>query len=138
MSCEIFSSVNFHAKTRRMIDQANEILEVYAGQGFVLTLRQLYYQFVARLIIPNNDKEYSRLGRTMADARRAGMVDWDYLEDRTRELETFSSWESPADILHSAAQSYRENLWQGQHFQPEATLIRVFRHYSDSRCELSA
>jgi hypothetical protein len=55
----------------------------------------------------------------MADARRAGMVDWDYLEDRTRELEKFSSWESPADILHSAAQSYGENLWQGQHFQPE-------------------
>jgi hypothetical protein len=89
MSCEIFSSVNFHAR-----------------RG-------------ARLIIPNNDKEYSRLGRTMANARRAGMVDWDYLEDRTRELETFSSWESPADILHSAAQRYRENLWQRQHFQPE-------------------
>lgn len=31
-----------------MIDQANEIIEVYQGDGYDLSLRQLYYQFVSR------------------------------------------------------------------------------------------
>jgi hypothetical protein len=39
-------------------------------------VRQLFYQFVARQIIANSDSEYGRLGRTMVDARRAGLVDW--------------------------------------------------------------
>ena len=132
MSCEFFTTVNFCAKTMAMIDQANEILEEYAAQGFVLTLRQLYYQFVARSFLANDDREYGRLGRAMTDARRAGLVDWDNIEDRTRELETFSSWESPADILYGAAHSYQENLWLDQLRRPEvwiekAALIGVIK-----------
>ncbi|PNE10048.1 MAG: hypothetical protein CR217_16595 [Beijerinckiaceae bacterium] len=132
MSCEFFTMVNFRAKTMAMIDQANEILEEYAAQGFVLTLRQLYYQFVTRLFLANDDREYGRLGRAMTDARRAGLVDWDFIEDRTRELETFSSWGSPADILYGAAHSYQENLWLDQLRRPEvwiekAALIGVMK-----------
>jgi hypothetical protein len=132
MSCELFTMVNFRAKTMATIDQANEILEEYAAQGFVLTLRQLYYQFVTRLFLTNDDREYGRLGRAMTDARRAGLVDWDNIEDRTRELETFSSWGSPADILYGAAHSYQENLWLDQLRRPEvwiekAALIGVIK-----------
>ena len=36
-----------------LIIKANEILDDYAEQGFQLTLRQLYYQFVARDLIPS-------------------------------------------------------------------------------------
>ena len=53
---------SFYASSRRMISQANEILHEYDAQGFVLTLRQLYYQFVARDLIPNNMQSYKRLG----------------------------------------------------------------------------
>ena len=42
-----------HTATRQVIEQANEIIEEYAAQGFTLTLRQLYYQFVARDLIAN-------------------------------------------------------------------------------------
>ena len=125
MSCECFTTVNFRAKTMAMIDQANEILEEYAAQGFVLTLRQLYYQFVARSFLANDDREYGRLGRAMTDARRAGLVDWDNIEDRTRELETFSSWGSPADILYGAARSYQENLWLDQLRRPEVWIEKA-------------
>ena len=39
-----------------MIVIANEILDEYAEQGFKLSLRQLYYQFVARTICPTRTR----------------------------------------------------------------------------------
>jgi hypothetical protein len=117
--------MSIHAKTRAMIDQANAILEEYAKQGFTLTLRQLFYQFVARQLVANDDREYGRLGRTMTDARRGGRVDWDYIEDRTREIETFAFWEGPADIVAAAADGYRENLWLGQKYRPEVFIEKT-------------
>ena len=39
---------NLRADSLTIIAQANEIVDEYAAQGFTLTLRQLYYQFVAR------------------------------------------------------------------------------------------
>jgi hypothetical protein len=55
---ERFISKEFQQKTLDLIDQANAIIEEYVGQGFVLTLRQLYYQFVARALIENKQSEY--------------------------------------------------------------------------------
>ena len=39
-----------------------QIVSEYAGQGFRLTPRQLYYQLVARDLIINNLESYKRLG----------------------------------------------------------------------------
>jgi hypothetical protein len=74
MSMEQFTKANFRAETLKLIDQANEILQEYDAQGFTLTLRQLYYQFVARGIRANTDKEYGRLGKTITAARRDGRL----------------------------------------------------------------
>ncbi len=52
----------FRAGSLKMITTANEILAEYEGQGFTLTLRQLYYQFVARALIPNSERSYKNLG----------------------------------------------------------------------------
>jgi len=38
----------FAARTMALLNKANEIIEEYAGQGFDLTLRQLFYQLVSR------------------------------------------------------------------------------------------
>ena len=50
------------AKSLDSIDQINLILAEYNRQGYILTLRQLYYQLVSRDIIPNDDREYKKLG----------------------------------------------------------------------------
>ena len=69
-----------------------------------MSLRQLYYQFVSRDLLPNEAKSYKRLGKTVSDARNAGLIDWDSIEDRTRELVTHNSWDSPEAIIDAVAQ----------------------------------
>jgi hypothetical protein len=119
MSCEAYVTKNFHGPTLAIIEHANAIIAEYGVQGFTLTLRQLYYQFVARDLIANKPAEYKRLGGIIKDARRAGLIDWDAIEDRTRNVRTVSSWNDPADVIDTASQQYREDLWADQRCRPE-------------------
>lgn len=45
-------------KNLARLNQVNNIIEEYNKQGYVLTLRQLYYQLVSRDVIPNNVREF--------------------------------------------------------------------------------
>mgnify|MGYP000957717004 CR=1 FL=1 len=98
----------------KVVEKANEIIDDYQRQGFTLTLRQLYYQFVSRDLIQNNAKEYKRLGSIINDARLAGLVDWTALEDRTRSLRSLAHWEDPAAIIGACAQQFRVDRWADQ------------------------
>ncbi len=109
----------FSASSQAIIEKANEIIAEYEDQGFALTLRQLYYQFVARDIIPNNMKSYKNLGSIINDARLAGLIDWNHIQDRTRSLRQNSHWGTPGDIIESAAENYRIDLWERQDYRPE-------------------
>jgi hypothetical protein len=119
MAKEIFVPYKPHAATFRVIEQAIAIIAEYADQGFVLTLRQLFYQFVARGLLPNLFKQYKRLGAIVRDARDGGLIDWDTIEDRTREVHTHTFWDNPAGIISDDAEVYREDLWRGQRYRPE-------------------
>jgi hypothetical protein len=110
---------HFSTATLATIEQANAIIEDYQAQGYDLTLRQLYYQFVARGLLPNKDTEYKRLGSIINDARLAGLVDWEAILDRTRNLASLSHWESPSEILYAVAEQYRRDLWHGQQYHVE-------------------
>lgn len=96
------------------IRRAEAICAEYAAQGFDLTLRQLYYQFVSRDWIPNTVQSYKRLGSIINKARMAGLLDWHYIVDRTRGLASNGHWDSPADIMRGAAQGYAIDKWADQ------------------------
>jgi hypothetical protein len=119
MACELFIPWKPHAATLSMVEQANTIIEEYLAQGFTLTLRQLFYQTVARALLENTFQQYKRLGNIIRNARDAGLVDWDAIEDRTREVNTHTFWTNPAGIISAAAEQYREDLWRGQKYRPE-------------------
>lgn len=109
----------FKAATLDVIAQANVIIADYKAQGFDLTLRQLYYQFVARDLLSNTQKSYDRLGSIVNDARLAGHIDWDAIEDRTRFLRSLPHWGSPTEIVGSCVQQYRRDKWEDQDCRPE-------------------
>ena len=81
---EQFITGKFSSGTSSILAKAMVIIDTYAEDGYVLTLRQLYYQLVTQNIIPNHPKEYSKLSYLMVKARMSGLVDWDAIEDRTR------------------------------------------------------
>lgn len=99
---------------RSIIEQANIICREYQAQGYDLTLRQLFYQFVSRDFIPNTQQSYKRLGDIINKARLAGLLDWNYITDRTRNLQSLSHWSTPSDIIYSAARSFAVDKWSGQ------------------------
>jgi hypothetical protein len=102
-----------------VIREANAILAEYQRQGFTLTLRQLYYQFVSRGLIPNRDSEYKKLGDTIADARMTGQLDWELIIDRTRRLTDLPHWDDPAGVIRSALASFNNDKWAEQPYRCE-------------------
>lgn len=114
MATERYQRFNFTDKVLVLIDTMNEIIEEYQGKGFTLTVRQLYYQLVARDIIENNLKSYKRITSIANDARLAGLMDWDAIEDRTRAFVRRTRWLNGQRILEAAAASYHIDMWQRQ------------------------
>ena len=116
---EQFEQFNFRNSTLNIIDQANGIIHEYLADDLKLTVRQLYYQFVARDLIANTQREYHKLVNILTKARLAGLIDWEAIEDRTRNLEYKPYWKNPEQILKSAAKQYRRDLWKPQDYRLE-------------------
>lgn len=119
MACITYKEQIFRSNSRRIIDESNTILEHFYSQGFVMTLRQLYYQLVKSNKIPNNKNSYNNLGNVIGDARLAGYIDWDYLEDRGRVLRGIRHYASPQQVLAEGMESYRIDMWENQTVRPE-------------------
>jgi hypothetical protein len=112
---ETFIPKLFNDEHDRIIEHANELLEEMAADGYKVTLRTLYYQFIAEeRWFDNKLQSYKRFGDIISQARLAGRIDWDLLEDRARTVEKLPYWSSPTHIMESVVEQYRENLWRGQ------------------------
>jgi hypothetical protein len=117
MSCEQFREINFRADSLERIERINEILSEYDGQK--LTARQVYYRLVAAAAIPNTPTSYKNLTSLLADARYAGLVDWDIIEDRGREPDCPNEWESIDELVDAAVRQWRSPRWADQPYHVE-------------------
>ena len=109
-----YQDINIRPAGRKLIDQVNGIIAAYRAQNYSLTLRQVYYQLVSKNAIENNERSYKSLGVLVSNGRLAGLIDWLAIEDRTRFIRSLSHWETPQEIIESAANSYHIDLWQDQ------------------------
>jgi hypothetical protein len=114
MTRRAYLTKEFGPKRALMISQANSIIADYTAAGYTLTLRQLYYQFVARDLLPNTTRSYDILGAVINEGRLAGLVDWEAIEDRTRNMVRRTTWDSPQEIIAACASSYHNAWWEGQ------------------------
>ena len=96
-----------------VIQKVNQIISTYSAQGYSLTLRQVYYQFVARDWLQNTFRNYKNLGNLITDARRAGYIDWNAITDRTRNVKGgYWGLDDPAQVINEYA--YGVSMWEGQ------------------------
>jgi len=113
-----------------LIEMAEDILADYKNQGYNLTLRQLYYQFVARDLLPemwadpttgstNNMRAYKNLGNLISKARMGGWLDWESIEDRTRNINGLFRSRTPQSALRNLAGYYHIDWWEGQTYRLE-------------------
>lgn len=109
-----FRRTDFKPEKLARIEQMIAIVDEYQKQGLKLTARQLYYQFVSRDLIPNTVQSYKNLTVTLADARYAGLVDWDAIEDRGREPTIWSEYASISECVERAVRTFRLPRWEGQ------------------------
>lgn len=105
---------NFRPDSLETIVQADMIVEEYLADGLRLTLRQLYYQFVARGLSENSQRAYKRIGALVSDGRMAGLLDWDGIEDRTRNATTWPGWSDPGTFAYEMAGRYIGKVREGQ------------------------
>jgi hypothetical protein len=115
----LYMPKKFGSEALALIDTANSIIGEYQDSGFSLTLRQLYYQFVARDLLPNTQQSYKRIGDVVNDGRLAGMIDWGAIEDRTRNLRRLPDWRSAGSIIGACAAQFRLDRWADQPVRPE-------------------
>ena len=109
----------FYGKTCKLIKNINEIVESYNRRGIKLTVRQVYYQCVTGNLIANSKREYDKISDIIARARLAGLINWDFIEDRTRTLRENDHWDNPREILRACADQYRIDTRATQNFYIE-------------------
>lgn len=114
-----YRKINFRPDSLELIERANAIITEYRTKGYELTLRQVYYQMVARDIIPNNERSYKNMGNLISDGRLAGLIDWNAIIDRTRNLKQNSHWDSPSNIIGICARTFAYDKWEGQDYYVE-------------------
>ena len=72
----------FLKSTLERIEQANRMIDTHRTAGYDLTLRQLYYRFVATdSKFENSVKSFKNFAAMISKARMAGLISWRALRD---------------------------------------------------------
>jgi hypothetical protein len=95
----------------QLLAQVKEIIESY---DFALTLRQIYYQLVAKQIISNQKKNYMKLSRLCVIGRDEGILSEDAFADRLRQVDKPNSWRDLTDFMGTVKRAYRKDKWEEQ------------------------
>lgn len=122
---EKFIDYRFSKENLLILEDIAAILDEYEGLGFDLSLRQLYYQLIARDVLPeswedhetgskNSIGNYKRIGNLVNNARLSGVIDWNMIQDRNRETVSNAHWKNPAEIVSAAANQFKIDKWQDQ------------------------
>ena len=116
----VYVEKNFTRAHLEIINHANDVLGQYERQGFKLTLRQLYYQFVSGVPgFPNTEQSYKRLGGIINDARLAGLISFERIEDRGRVSKGYYFQEDPRAVLEDIQFQYSRDVWAEQDYYVE-------------------
>ena len=111
-----------------LVEAVNEVLSQY---DMLLTLRQIYYRLVAKLLIPNTVSSYKVLSHQLVKAREKGEVDASRIEDRSRRVLGIGDWgyddfdgfiDDQIETLKESWEYWARPLWETQ---PNQVLVAL-------------
>lgn len=111
--------IKFQKASVQLLDKIKTILQDYEQKGIRITLRGLYYQLVSAGLIPNTEKSYKKISGLLTNARYASIVDWDAIEDRTRNPVIPNIFINVPELWEVAKQNYQLDRWKGQDYYIE-------------------
>jgi hypothetical protein len=116
---------SFMGSNRVKLDLIQDIIKEYRDNRLVLTLRQVHYQLVSKNLIENNDKEYRSLSNLLANARLAGVIDWNSIVDRNRESRIPYYENDITDSIERTLRCYRLDRMKNQDVYIEVMIEKM-------------
>lgn len=101
-------------RTRAETAALRETIVAVLAAEHPMTVRQVYYQLVARQAIANNRGQYQAVSTLLVDMRKSEEVPWDWIEDRNRRPRHVAMWGSVEEIAEAALRGYRRDVWADQ------------------------
>jgi hypothetical protein len=103
---------------REMIQAAQTIIAQYLQdirdpQGS-LTVRQIFYQLIEAIGLPNKESQYNKVSRVLTAARIERVIPWGHITDRSRSILTVNMWNDIVAFARDATRSYRGDVWATQ------------------------
>ncbi|MBA7548896.1 hypothetical protein ES705_41364 [subsurface metagenome] len=95
----------------RLIEQVQKVIESY---DFALTLRQIYYQLVAKQVFSNVQANYRKLSRVCVAGRDEGILPEEAFSDRLRIVDKPGAWLDLNEFMETVRRSYNKDKWQNQ------------------------
>ena len=99
---------------KQSLELLEQVQKIMGSYDFALTLRQIYYQLVAKQIIPNEQRYYKKLSRICVAGRDEGILPEEGFADRLREVDKLSSWVDLNEFMETVRRSYHKDKWQNQ------------------------
>ena len=116
------SQVKRPRRTKEQTTELRDTITEVLNEGAPMTVRQVYYQLVARQLIANNRGQYQGTSDLLVKMRQEGSVPWDQIEDRNRRPRTVGMWDDLADFMDTVQTAYRRDVWATQPRQLEVWL----------------
>lgn len=98
-------------KSLMLIEQVQKIIDSY---NFSLTIRQIYYQLVAKQVFSNIQANYRKLSRVCVAGRNEGILPEEGFADRLRAVDKPGAWLDLNEFMQTVKRSYNKDKWQNQ------------------------
>jgi hypothetical protein len=91
-----------------------------------MTVRQVFYQLVARGVVPKDENAgYRPVQTQILRMRKEGLLDWSFIADNTRWMRKPNSYRSVDEAIDDMHRTYRRDLWQSQQVRIEIWLEKT-------------
>jgi hypothetical protein len=92
------------------IETIREAIDAILADDYPQTVRQVFYQLVARGTIEKTEKEYqATVIRLLSEMRLDGRIPWDRIVDESRRTRITQTFDNISDALQDTAKFYRRS-----------------------------